>query len=589
MLFGKNIYRYYWKYLFFFLVGMIALIAVDIYQLKIPVIIGDIIDGIDKNTLTKNILIEYMKNMGLIILIMFIGRFLWRITFFGNGVRVEADFRDKMFIHLEKLSQRYFQENKTGALMSLFTNDLQTVRYAFGTGTLMLIDAVFLGTLAFKKMWDIHIPLTLISTIPLVLLALCGKLIGNYMRKKYSLRQKAFADMSDFTQESFSGISVIRAFVKEGRELLAFRKINKDNLDKNVEFVKASVLLSILISFFISSIIVIILGYGGYLVYQTRTHGVGDFTIGTLSKFIQFFTTLTWPMMAIGQLINLTSQGQASLKRINAMLEEDVEIKDPEDSVDHEIEGKITFNGFSFSYPNSDTLVLEDISFTLNKGESLGIVGRTGSGKTTLVDSLLRLYNLNENQVFIDDIDIMKIKLKSLRKAIAYVPQDNFLFSDTIANNISFSEDDCDLDKIQNAAILADVDENISEFPEKYQTVLGERGTTVSGGQKQRISIARALMKEAKILILDDSVSAVDTKTEEKILHNLRKTRKGKTTIFIAHRVSTIQTLDKIALLDEGRLIGFGSHQELLRTCPEYKKMVDLQRLEDEVGGVGNE
>ena len=212
---------------------------------------------------------------------------MWRITF-GNGVRVEADFRDKMFIHLEKLSQRYFQENKTGALMSLFTNDLQTVRYAFGTGTLMLIDAVFLGTLAFKKMWDIHIPLTLISTIPLVLLALCGKLIGNYMRKKYSLRQKAFADMSDFTQESFSGISVIRAFVKEGRELLAFRKINKDNLDKNVEFVKASVLLSILISFFISSIIVIILGYGGYLVYQTRTHGVGDFTIGTLSKFIQF-------------------------------------------------------------------------------------------------------------------------------------------------------------------------------------------------------------------------------------------------------------------------------------------------------------
>jgi ATP-binding cassette subfamily B protein len=395
--------------------------------------------------------------------------------------------------------------------------------------------------------------------------------------------------MSDFTQESFSGISVIRAFVKEGRELLAFRKINKDNLDKNVEFVKASVLLSILISFFISSIIVIILGYGGYLVYQTRTHGVGAFTIGTLSKFIQFFTTLTWPMMAIGQLINLTSQGQASLKRINAMLEEDVEIKDPEDSVDHEIEGKITFNGFSFSYPNSDTLVLEDISFTLNKGESLGIVGRTGSGKTTLVDSLLRLYNLNENQVFIDDIDIMKIKLKSLRKAIAYVPQDNFLFSDTIANNISFSEDDYDLDKIQNAAILADVDENISEFPEKYQTVLGERGTTVSGGQKQRISIARALMKEAKILILDDSVSAVDTKTEEKILHNLRKTRKGKTTIFIAHRVSTIQTLDKISLLDEGRLIGFGSHQELLRTCPEYKKMVDLQRLEDEVGGVRNE
>ncbi|NLD25738.1 MAG: ABC transporter ATP-binding protein [Acholeplasmataceae bacterium] len=589
MLFGKNVNQYYLKYALFFIVGILALVAVDIFQLEIPEIIGDVIDGIDENWLTKSILIEYMKKIGIIILVMFTGRFLWRICIFGNGVRIEAALREKMFVHLENLSQRYLQENKTGALMALFTNDLQTVRSAFAEGTLMLVDALFLGSMAFMKMWKLDITLTLISSIPLILLALCGKIIGGYMRKKYSQRQKAFANISDFTQESFSGISVIKAFVKEGKELLAFRKINQDNLEKNVEFVKAAVLLQILITFFISSIMIIILGYGGYMVYQSRAYGIGDFTIGTLTKFIQFFSTLTWPMMAVAQLINLTSQGSASLKRINSLLNEEPDIKDDVDAVDMEIEGKITFDAFTFSYPNAENSALKNISFTIEKGESLGIIGRTGSGKTILVDSLLRIYNVNQNQVFIDDVDIMKIKIADLRRAIAYVPQDNFLFSDTIANNINFSRSELNMDDIVAAAINADVHSNIQEFANGYETILGERGTTVSGGQKQRISIARALLSDAKILILDDSVSAVDTKTEETILHNIRNLRAGKTTIFIAHRISTIQSLDKIALLEEGKLIGFGSHLELMHKCPTYKKMVDLQRLEDEVGGVKNE
>jgi ATP-binding cassette subfamily B multidrug efflux pump len=589
MLFGKNVNQYYLRYALYFLIGILALVAVDIFQLEIPEIVGDVIDGIDENWLTKSILIEYMQQIAVIILVMFLGRFLWRICIFGNGVRIEAALREKMFNHLEKLSQRYFQENKTGALMALFTNDLQTVRAAFAEGTLMLVDALFLGTLAFRKMWNLDITLTLISSIPMILLALCGKIIGGYMRKKYSLRQKAFANMSDFTQESFSGIAVIKAFVKEGRELLAFRKINQENLEKNVDFVKAAVLLQIIITFFISSIIIIIIGYGGYLVYQREVYGIGDFTIGTLSKFVQFFSTLTWPMMAIAQLINLTSQGSASLKRINSLLNEEPDVKDNTEAVDLEIEGKISFNSFTFSYPGAETPALENISFTVEKGESLGIIGRTGCGKTTLVDSLLRIYNVNPDQVFIDDIDVMKIKVENLRKAIAYVPQDNFLFSDTIANNINFSRNELNMDDVIAAAIAADVHDNIREFPQAYETVLGERGTTVSGGQKQRISIARALLNDAKILILDDSVSAVDTKTEETILHNVRTLRTGKTTIFIAHRISTIQSMDKIALLDEGKLIGFGSHQELLHTCPAYKKMVDLQRLEDEIGGVKHE
>jgi ATP-binding cassette subfamily B protein len=587
MIFGKNINRFYFKYLHYILIGIIALLVVDIYQLKLPEIVGDIIDGINENWLTMESLRGFLKEILIIALIMFVGRFLWRFALFGNGVRIEADLREKMFVHLEGLSQRYFQENKTGALMALFTNDLQTIRRAFGAGTLMLVDALFLGTLAFKKMIDINITLTLISSIPLLIIAICGKIVGNYMRKKFALMQKAFANLSDFTQESFSGISVIKAFVKEAKELLAFRKINQDTRDKNIDFAKTALLLQILINLFISSIVIIILGFGGYLVFNSYK-GTGSFSIGTLSKFISYFSAMIWPMMAIANLINLRSQGMASLKRINNLLNEPFEIKDLEDAVEFSISGKIEFRNFSFAYPGG-AKVLEDISFTLNQGESLGLIGRTGCGKTSLVDTLLRIHNIEEGQVFIDDVDLMKIKVKALRDAIAYVPQDNFLFSDTITNNINFSSEAADADRIREVAELAAVHDNIKDFPMEYETVLGERGTTVSGGQKQRIAIARALIRDAQILILDDSVSAVDTRTEKTILANLKKERVGKTTILIAHRISTIQSLDKIALLDEGRLVGFGTHEDLLKVCPEYQKMVELQNLEDEIGGAEND
>jgi ATP-binding cassette subfamily B protein len=585
VIFGKHINKFYLKYLIYFIIGIVALIAVDFIQLEIPNIIGNTIDGVKDGWLTKDLISGYMLTLLKIVGVMFVGRFLWRICIFGNGIRIEADLRDDMFKHAEKMSQRYYQENKTGALMALFTNDLQTIRQAFGPGTIMAIDAVVLGGLAFKRMWDMDITLTLISSIPLIILALCGKIIGDYMGKKFSLRQKAFSDMSDFTQESFSGISVIKAFVKEGKELLSFRKINKDNMDRNIDFARAAVLLEVLIMMFISSIIIIIFGYGSYLVYENRFYSNPEFTIGGLTKFVSYFTTLIWPMMAIAQLINLRSQGKASLKRIDTLLDEKVEIKDSESVVSHDVVGTIEFKDFSFKYPNAEVEALSNITFRLNKGESLGIIGRTGSGKTTLVDSLLRIHNIENDKIFIDGLDINDIKITDVRDGIAYVPQDNFLFSDTIENNINFSRVDLNEEEVKAAAILSDVDENIMDFPLQYKTVLGERGTTVSGGQKQRISIARALLKDPSILILDDSVSAVDTKTEEKILTNLKKTRRGKTTVLIAHRVSTVKSLDKIALLDEGKLIGFGSHKELLKNNPAYKKMVDLQHLEDEVGG----
>jgi len=591
VIFGKRVNKYYWKYGIYFLIGIAALIFVDIYQLKIPEITGLIVDGIKDKTLTRTTLSNHMLDILIIVAIMFFGRFLWRITIFGNGVRIEADLRDEMFDQSLKLSQRYYSENKTGAIMALYTNDLNTIRMAFGMGTIMLIDALFLGVLAFIKMWNMDKLLTIISVVPLLCIALMGRIIGKYMSKKFSERQKAFAEMTDFTQESFSGISVVRAFVKEAKELLTFNKINKKNHDKNVEFARASVMLQILISGLISSIIIIIVGYGGWLVHQHLNGAEQIFTIGDLTKYMSFFGTLVWPMMAIAQLINLGSQASASLKRIDSLFNENIDIQDGEYELysatrgDIPIKGEIFYNNLSFKYPNTEKFVLKNISFKIKAGESVGIIGRTGSGKTTLVDLLLRIYNLDPGQLMIDGRDIMDYKVKDVRDNISYVPQDNFLFSDTIARNINFSKIELDMAEVMTMAELADVAENISKFSEGYETILGERGVTVSGGQKQRISIARALMKDAPVLILDDSVSAVDTKTEEKIISNLKKTRKGRTTILIAHRVSTVKNMDKIVLIDKGQLVGFGTYDELINTNELFLNMVNLQKLEDEVGG----
>lgn len=578
MILGKNINRYYLKYAHFFILGIIALIFVDIYQLDIPKIIGLIIDGVKESTLTEEILLSYIKNLAIIVAIMFVGRFLWRIAIFGSSIRIEADMRERMFVHGEKLSQSYYHENKTGALMALFTNDLQTIKQAFAAGTILFIDALLLGFLAVYKMIKIDLWMTLFSSIPLLIIALSGGIIGKYMRVKFEARQKSFADLTDFTQENFSGLSVIKAFVKETKELLAFSKLNNEYLEKNIDFVKTATVLQIIIEALITLVIIVIIGYGGYLVWKQ------SLTIGRLVEYIAYFSTLVWPMMAVAQLINMHSQAKASLKRINNHLEYPLEIIDREDVISNlEINGSIQVKDLDFAYPNSEQLALQGINFSLRAGESLGIIGRTGSGKTTIVDLIMRVYNVLDDQIFIDGIDVNKIAIKTLRENIAYVPQDGFLFSDTIANNIDFAANTNDLEKIKEAAKYADVANNIEDFSGGYNTILGERGVTVSGGQKQRLSIARALIKDAKILILDDAVSSVDTKTEEEILKNLKKVRKNKTTIIIAHRITTVSSLDKILLIDEGLPVAFGTHKELIKTSPLYANMVKLQKLEDEV------
>lgn len=583
MLFGKHINKYYLKYGIFFLIGLAALIVVDYVQLEIPNIIGSVIDGLEQKTLIEEEVLQYVKDIAIFGLIMVVGRFLWRIFIFGTSWRIDYDLRNKMFRHAEKLSQTYYSEKKSGGLMALFINDLNAIRMSFGPGLLMLFDILILGVLAFYKMYELDPTITYFAAIPLVLIAVMATYISKITGKKFKARQQTFEDLSDFTQENFYGISVIKAFVNEVREIRAFAKINKVNQDKNVSYIKASTFLHIAVEMFINIIRVIMLGIGAYLVYIT-VNEENVFSVGDLTRYIAYFGLLIWPMMAVGRLINMTAQAKASLDRVSAFLDADIEIQDDREVVNVEkIEGKITFNNLTFKYPKTDKEVLKNINFVIEKGSTVGIIGRTGSGKTTLVDLMLRLYNLKTNELLIDDHDIMKLPIKTIRDAIGYVPQENFIFSDIIKNNISFSTDNADQDLIKQMAVYSDIHDNIVDFPNQYDTLVGERGVTLSGGQKQRISIARALLKNPEILIMDDSFSAVDTKTEEQVISNLKELRKGKTTIIIAHRISTIKGSDQIILIEDGKVMAKGKHDELYETCELYRQMVIHQRLEAEL------
>ena len=590
MIFGKHINRYYLKYLPMLLLGIATLILVDVLQLEIPALYQMVINGMNQGYVVQQgqqipfgvefVLDGICMPMIGIIISMVVGRFLWRICFFGAAIRVETDLRNRMFDNCRNLSREYYQVNKVGNLMSLFTNDLDTVQECYGWGIMMFCDALFLGILAVWKMWRMDALLTLLTLIPMAFLLASSAVVGKHMMRKWDYRQECFSKLSDFAQESFSGIAVIKAFVKEALELMAFEKLNVENEKANIDHTKSSVLLRILVMMFVESVICVILGYGGYLVY------CGRFNAGQLVEFIGYFTAIVWPIMAVSELIDMTSRGKASLERISELLDAKQNVFDREGVEELSgIRGDIAFRNLTFRYPGGEYDALKNVSFTIRAGENVGLVGKTGSGKTTLVDLILRTYNVPDGTVFIDGKDVNSVSIRSVRAGCAYVPQDNFLFSDTIEHNIAFGVPEFDHSAIAHAAKMADVDGNIRQFQRGYETVLGERGVTVSGGQKQRISIARALLKNAPILILDDSVSAVDTKTEETILQNLRQTRAGKTTILIAHRISTIAGMDKILFIDDGVLAAVGKHEELYETCREYRKMVDLQRLEEERGG----
>ena len=487
MIFGRHINRYYLRHLPALLLGILSLVMIDFLQLEIPELYGMFINGINEGVVEVEagvfvpfdmdfLLDRICLPMIVIIVAMAIGRFVWRICFFGSGIKVETDLRGRMFDRCKDLSREYYQVNKVGTLMSYFTNDLETVQDCFGSGILMLADALFLGALALWKMFSMDLTLTLFSLIPMALLLVISTVVGHFMEKKWDERQEAFSALSDFSQEGFSGIAVIKAFVKETVQLMAFRKLNKQNEKVNVEFTKISTALHVLVTLFVESVICVILGYGGYLVYH------GDFNAGQLLEFIGYFTSIIWPIMAVSQLIEMRARGKASLNRIGELLDTPVDVADKPDV--HEpaapLAGNIEVRGLTFRYPGGSYDSLTDVSFTIGAGENVGIIGKTGSGKTTLVDLLLRTYNVPDGTVFLDGYDVNSIPIRTVRKYAAYVPQDNFLFSDTIASNISFASDTNEQSIIEEAARLSDVHDNISEFTEGYQTVLGERGSYLS-------------------------------------------------------------------------------------------------------------
>lgn len=584
--------KYYKRYLILFIIGVIANVVVDYVQLYIPEFLGDMVDIVSLNT---NVIFDDIKKIVYSLIIvaftLFIGRIIMRFTILVASSKIDKDIRHDMFLKTERLSQRYFHENKVGSIMSSFTTDIEVIGDFTGWGTVMIIDALFLGVMALYKMIKLDMFLTMITLIPMLALIVWGNKVEKAMSDKWTERQKSFDKLFDFTQENFTGIRVIKAFVKEAQEFKAFSKVAKENSDVNIDFAMMSVRFDVCIELLIGAVVALLMGLGGTCVYYYVTgnpvvlfgHSI-ILTAGKLVTFIGYVDVLIWPMIAMGQILQMFSRFKSSSKRVFDYLDEEEEIHNVDNPISlDDCKGEITFNHFSFIYPDGSNESLKDISFKINPGELIGVVGKIGSGKTTLVNSLLRLYNIEKNQILIDGVDIMDLDIKNLRDNIAYVPQDNFLFSSTVQENIAFSNKRMSIDKVKSAANFADVHENITNFKDGYNTMTGERGVTLSGGQKQRISIARAYAKDAPIMIMDDSVSAVDVKTEEAILSNIQEKRAGKTTIIIASRISTVSKADRILVLKDGELEAFDSPENLLKVSPTYQKMVYLQKLESEL------
>jgi ATP-binding cassette subfamily B protein len=508
-----------------------------------------------------------------------LGRIGWRYFIVGTSRKIETDIRKQLFEKWVTLDITYYNQNKTGNLMAYATNDINAVRMMLGIGVIILFDAIVLTVMVIVKMATyVDLRLTLLAILPMPIIAIGGAYFEKKVEERFDEKQQAFAKLSDKVQESLSGIRVIKAFVQEYYDLKSFEGISQENYVKNIRLTKLSAILNPLMNLLVGISIMIAIAYGGYL---TMTSHI---TVGEFVAFNQYLLMLTWPMMAIAMAINMMAQGRASIKRIETVLKEKPGVINHEEAKVMTVsKGEIEIKNLSFDFPDNHHPGLIDINLKVEEGQTLAILGRTGSGKSTFVNLLLRLYNAPEESIFIDGQDIMKASLESVRKSIAYVPQDNFLFSDTVSNNIGFGLDQKDQDRIVEAAKKANVHDNIMDFPKQYETLVGERGTMLSGGQKQRIAIARAFCLNAPVLILDDSLSAVDTKTEEQILENLKQVRKGKTTLLIAHRISTVQHADQIVVLDEGKIIEQGNHESLMNKKGVYFEMNEQQKLEQAI------
>lgn len=573
----KKLLSYAKKYRKRYFIGITFLLIVDIIQLIPPKIIGYLTDEISKGSATTSTLLKYIVFIIIISLLMAGGRYIWRIYVVGTSRYVEYDMRNKLFKHLQSLSINFYNKHKTGDLMALATNDLNAVRMALGPGIIMITDSLVLTAITVVIMFSINTKLTLISLIPLPFVALVSTRFGKIIHKRFLRVQQAFSKLTDMVQENFSGIRVIKSFVQESKEYEKFIKENMNNFDANMSLVRVWGSFFPLVEFIASLSFIILVALGGVFVIY------GDISLGDFIAFNMYLGSLVWPMMAVGWVINMLQRGFASLDRIEEIFKEIPEIVDENPVQIENLDGPVEFKELSFKYPGSGSYSLKNISLKLNKGQTLGIIGKTGSGKSTLANLLVRLYNVDEGKLFINNTDINKIPLGVLRENIGFVSQDSFLFSSTVAENINLSGETLDMEKVIESSKSADIYENIMDFKEDFQTLVGERGVTLSGGQKQRISIARSLIKNPDILILDDCLSAVDAKTEVRILDNLRKIMKDRTSIIISHRISAVMDSDIIIVLDDGKIAEVGKHNELLALKGLYKSIYEKQLLEDKI------
>jgi ATP-binding cassette subfamily B protein len=570
------LFSYIKKHKFHYICGIITLFVVDFANLFIPKFTGVITDGLTDHSMDWYGIRTYLFYILLMGMILSIGRFLWRYFIFGASRSIEKELRNDMFAHLEEMDVEYYNHHKTGDLMTRFTSDLNSVRMSIGPAVVCVFDATVMTVMVIcQMMYYVNVQLTLLALIPMIAIAIGEIYYGKLMHSRFLERQEALSDLTDFVQESFSGIRVIKAFVQERAQIAAFSKANLFAMAKNLRVAKLQAFVMPLLDVIIGLSTLSTLLYGGYLT------SAGVISLGRFVAFNQYISMLVWPMLACGESINMFSQGAASLKRIKEVFDAKPDVTDAPSPLDvAELQGNITFSHLTFLHEGHTEPTLKDITLDVPAGTTLAIIGRTGNGKSTLVNLLLHLYNAKPGMILLDGQDINSIPLKTLRENIAYVPQDNFLFSDTLKSNIAFGSDDWNMEDVIRATEAACIHDNITAFPDGYETIVGERGVTLSGGQKQRSSIARALMKNAPILILDDALSAVDTDTEEHILKNLKKNRAGKTTILIAHRISTIQNADIIMVLEDGEAREIGNHETLMQLNGIYRDMFEKQQLE---------